>query len=100
MKNEEAFQTYGRTDGQTDGRTDGRTDRPSYRDARTHLETAHQIYLLLQNASLSNQEFKLGKYHADFDHVGKGPLWSESLPLNVTFIAIHEFFIGRCLINT
>ena len=27
----------------TDGRTDGRTDRPSYRDARTHLKTAHYV---------------------------------------------------------
>ena len=26
------------TDGETDGLTDGRTDRPSYRDARTHLD--------------------------------------------------------------
>ena len=27
-----------RTDGPTNGRTDQRMDRPSYRDARTHLE--------------------------------------------------------------
>ena len=32
-----------RTDPRTDGRTDIRTDRPSYRDARTHLKTGHQM---------------------------------------------------------
>ena len=30
------------TDGQMDGRTEGQTDRPSYRDARAHLETGER----------------------------------------------------------
>ena len=34
----------GQTDGQTDEPTDGPTDIPSYRDARTHLKIACQIY--------------------------------------------------------
>ena len=37
MRNEEAFWTYGRTSKQTDGQMDGKTDKPSYRDARMHL---------------------------------------------------------------
>ena len=39
--------TDGRTDRRTDGPTDGRTDRPSYRDARTHLEIIKLILTII-----------------------------------------------------
>ena len=41
------------TDGHTDTRTDGRTDRPSYRDARTHIEMeSNMCHSLVWNVPL------------------------------------------------